>query len=564
MSLLLDKHGEPVGPPLSDHIELNFFEAGHPFQDASEEQRLAALRAIAAAAKTEFEKSLKALQELVHQCDPISLLAHFGFYDLTFPYRDESIYSPAEQHQVEILQALILMIPESELSRVPPTPEQRLQANKLSEEITHGFIMYRIDPAKISPADSIREQARLATQSIRNPGYSDQVEKNLEELFDPLDGDLLAYRGVTFSGLIHLCRAFRGRMEKRYNSLCQAFRRIRKEKTMEDMLRRFDSEFRVGEEVLEIFRGHIRSENLDADRLCAGLWNYSERVHPVVFAADIDELVADYPTAIERPVLSTALDAWSYRFGELASAKIEHLFLDNPVWRRPLLKINGHTYFWPIIGSFISFGLEMLEEQLVGNDGLKAKYHDRRATFLEQKVASLLSEALPSSTIYKNLVWFDPKQGETDAFALIDQHALIFECKSGRIKPSARRGGGSLFEEIKELIQEPTDQGCRFEALLGASKEPLKLEDKKGHVHEIQRPRIKRVTRVNVLLDFFGVLALRIQVAFGGRLTRTDAHSGSNDVTCRSSKRLCGCSSPLCSSFTICTAAANSRPKLKS
>ncbi len=101
--------------------------------------------------------------------------------------------------------------------------------------------------------------------------------------------------------------------------------------------------------------------------------------------------------------------------------------------------------------------MEMLEAQLAGSSGLKDKYHARRAEFLEDKVATLVRQAIPSGTIYRNLIWCDPKEGETDILVLVDLHALIIECKSGRIKPSAKRGGASLGEEIKDLIQDPTE-----------------------------------------------------------------------------------------------------------
>jgi hypothetical protein len=521
MAKFLDEKGEPIGPPLPDHISLDVSEMASPWKNVPKHDRLAALAEVSAAARADLKSSLASLQSLLRCCDPIALLAHFAFYDLTFPYSEDSPYTPAQQHQVEIIQSLILMVPEDELTRVPPTPDQRLTANKLSEQVAHAFMMHRFDPGKLSPIDQVREQVRSATQVIRNPGDSDQVLNGLVDLFAPLDRDLLAHRGVTFTGLIRLCQAYTGRVEDRYNSMQHAFKRINQQPSVEGMLVEFEREFPFGADVTDRIRSEIRAQNLDRRQVLAGMWSYSEFLHSLVFAADLDELLADYPEVVERQTLQAAVDSWSFEFGALQGHTTEFLFLDNPLWRRPLLKIGRETYFWPIAGSFVSFGMEMLEAQFAGNTKLKEKYHARRAEFLEDRVATLVAEAIPTAAIYRNLIWFDPKEGETDILVLVDKHALVIECKSGRVKPSAKRGGARLSEDIKDLIQDPTEQGCRFATLLRASKEPLLTRDRSGRTYEIFRSKIRRVTRVNVLLDFFGALASEYRLLSAAGLLAT-------------------------------------------
>jgi hypothetical protein len=90
---------------------------------------------------------------------------------------------------------------------------------------------------------------------------------------------------------------------------------------------------------------------------------------------------------------------------------------------------------------------------------------------------------------------------------LVDRHALIVECKSGKIDPSARRGGDRLRFAIGRLIKEPTEQGWRFAELLKGSKESLPIKYGEGKLATIDRQRILRITRLNVTLDSFGPLA---------------------------------------------------------
>ena len=256
-----------------------------------DKERLASLAQISAAARDNLKRSLESLQILVRRRDPIALLAHFAFYDLTFPYSENSPYTPAQQHQVEIIQSLILMVPKNELVQTPPTPDQRLSANRLSEEVAHAFMMHRFDANKLSAIDQVREQVRSATQMVRNPGYSDQVVNGLLELFAPLDSELFAYRGVTFTGLIRLCQAYTTRVEARDNSLQHAFKRINQEPTVEGMLREFERGFPFGTEVTDWIRAEIQAQSLDRRQVLAGMWNRSESLHSLVFAADLDELL---------------------------------------------------------------------------------------------------------------------------------------------------------------------------------------------------------------------------------------------------------------------------------
>jgi hypothetical protein len=523
MPFFLDEKGDLVGPSLPDHISLDLFEAPNPFGEATTEERLEVLAQISSGAKSRLDESLQSLLALIRVCNPVGLLSHFAFYDLTFPYSEKSEYEPAQQHQVELLQALILTLKVAELSRNPPSPDQRLEAKRLTDEVAHAFMMHRISPDKVTPTDLLREQVRAATQTIRNPGYSDQIEKNLRDLFSPLDDDLFKLRGVTFSGLISLWKSFSQRVQIRYNAVFQVFKKLKRQRTIKGVLATFQAETGVDPDLIDEFRKRAKEEKRSIKEVIAGLWNFSESTHPGIFIATLDDLLEDYPGNVDRSRLAEAVSRWSSKFGDFHGQNVEHLFLDNPIWRKPIIELSDQTYFWPVIGSFISFGMEMLEEQLIDNERLKRRYHERRAEFLETMVVDIVKRAIPGGTVYPNLVWFDPKEGETDVLVLVDRHALILECKSGRIPPSARRGGGSLNQKIKELIQEPTDQGSRFMRLLLESKTPLQVSDGFGVTHEIPRAKIRRVTRVNVLLDFFGTLACEYKLMSAAGLLSTKA-----------------------------------------
>lgn len=330
MPFFLNESGDLVGD-LPDQLSLDLFEAPNPFENVSLEDRLTAFRAVAKNAKDSFEIALQSLRKLICNCHPVGLLSHFAFYDLTFPYSEKAEYEPTQQHQVEILQALILTIPPAELGTVPPSPDQRLEAKKLTEEIAQAFMLHRVSPEKTAPVDLVREQMRSATQTIRNPGYSDQIEKNIVALFSPLDAKLKELSGITFSGLFKLWKNYSGRVERRYNAILSTFKELRQLSSTEVMLQKFQAETGAPEEIIADFRARVEDDHLTADQLLAGLWNFLEFTHPEIFVSTLDDFVADYEDEVDRTNLAKALDRWSLQMGELHDRRVDHLFLDNPV-----------------------------------------------------------------------------------------------------------------------------------------------------------------------------------------------------------------------------------------
>jgi hypothetical protein len=511
MLIFLGEDGEPVRQQLPDHISLTSQIHSSPLAEMSEFERQHVITSLGTSAESEFRESFEELERVIRSCAPVDLLTHFAYYDLLYyGSRRGTEYEPVGQNHVEFLQAILLSLPELELSQARPTPEQRLAVNQLLEKLFNAFGLKRIHLERIKSPEVLREQTRLHTQNVRNPGSQSQVIRNLRELFLPLDSGLVTERGVSFNGLITVWEEFSNQATGRLNSLLFAMKKAFAAPSPGEMINVFGREFGLRADQIIALQQEAVSRRADTEEVRNVLANLSEEFFPGIFTVAFDEILNFYPGDVEPEKLRQALDLWSQPFGALASANKEHLFLGNPVWHKPIIKIDQDGYFWPIIGSFISFGLEMLEDQFAQSSALKTKYHTRRARFLEEAVTEMLTKAFPSASIFRGLQWTDLETGqnyETDMVTIVDHHVLIFECKSGRIKDAARRGGDSLIDEIKQLIRDPTEQGFRFAKLLLESDELLTLRDKDRIARQIDRSRILRITRVNILLDFPGPLA---------------------------------------------------------
>jgi hypothetical protein len=510
MVLPLDEAGEPIGENLPEHLSFEIG-VGNPLDHHTHED----LRQIAAQwgeeAKRNFDESIAKLAVITRACSPLALLSHFAFYDTAHyeNYSGESDYSPAEQHQVEILQALVLAIPENEVRNDDPTPEQRMEVNALLRSVSKGFSLKRL-AANSGLANLVREQTRSGTQIVRNPGSQGQILRNLKELFAPLDSQLFQSKRVTFTGLIAVCEGFTEQIVSRLNAHRRALQLCFKQPTREAMIDEFGGLFHLPPAFVTSFKQQDALHSTSVKETRTALFNLSEQVFSGIFSTKLDDLITMYPGGVDRAALEKAISEWSLKLGSLQTTQTEHLFLANPIWSKPIIELSAGHYFWPVFSLFVSFGLEMLEAQFEGNQALKDAYHDRRSDFTEERTAELLSDLAPGARMLRNLEWRDGETGkdlENDILILIDKHAFIVECKSGRIKDAARRGGQSLDESLRKLIQEPTEQGYRFEQFLCNQSEPMRLKDKRGTSHEVDPTAILSYTRVNVLLDFWGPLA---------------------------------------------------------
>ena len=89
----------------------------NPFAALSDADRTAAIQNLAQHHSEVYASSLRRLNELCRRYNFFQLLAHFAYYDqLLLDFENENpAYSPVEQSAVELLQALILKIPEHAL-----------------------------------------------------------------------------------------------------------------------------------------------------------------------------------------------------------------------------------------------------------------------------------------------------------------------------------------------------------------------------------------------------------------------------------------------------------------
>lgn len=247
----------------------------------------------------------------------------------------------------------------------------------------------------------------------------------------------------------------------------------------------------------------------DRKQLFALLWNINEQRWMSLFRFSYAELVATAPIGQRRSIISV-LWQLSLDFGAVTEADLQHLHLDNPIQRKPLIKLNDCSFF--CVGpQIVGVHLAEIVESLCGKVPTLKKAAERaRADWLEARLSATVRKYLSHADVREQVKWSDDggvTTWESDVVAIIDKTVLIFEAKSAKLSAPARRGAlRSLKDALNELIVAPSEQSLRLkQRILGASG-TLSFTTRQGPLI-LQAKDVRDIVRVNIVHDAVGPLS---------------------------------------------------------
>jgi hypothetical protein len=503
------------------HITSALWEGGNPFDGMNDSERGKAIAELARSHDENFSRSLKRLQEICRSHNFFQLLSHFGYYDqiLLDPKGKNSKYEPAEQNAIDVLQSLILQVPENILQRSLdscPPPQILTEVNKLLNGITLSFGLRRYGALASGKNDlsQLSEMMRSHTAGVRNEGFPSQVRRTMIELVTPLDLAFQRRRGVKLTLLTETLWKVSDMIAKRINDDFKQRKAILFSDDTEHTLQNFLTHHRCTTSDTANISAKVNREKMSLVTLRSYLTTLWDKGNFKMFIVNPDDWCSVYPESMIPSCVDWVLSQWSVKLGELESSNPDHFFLDNPVWSKPLIQFGPRHYLFALPTLVQSFGRQLLEALIRTEGDLWQKYQSEiKPKFLERFVTKLFDAAAPTAKIFANVDWKPPNsidRFETDLLVVLDAHALIVECKSGHISASARRGAPMRLEkDVAELIEKPTLQGQRFAELLSRSGTSLNLTDIHGEKHLVEADRLIRVGRINVTLDYFGPLGIQ-------------------------------------------------------
>ncbi|WP_448662818.1 hypothetical protein ACG3SL_19585 [Sphingomonas sp. CJ20] len=470
------------------------------------------------AARTRVEK-LPALfvefQNMFREFNPTGLMASAAFYGLQRSMNDQgvmhSMRQQLEQFQVELLQAIMLTIPEADWAASPSTPRATQKIFDTLPSLSDAFMAQRLVSAKDTEdqqeraVEGLQERMRLHTHAVRNWGYFRDVVRIAKELYAPLDEPFLATLGFAATDVIALGATMTSEFERRMSEWSSSFRRVVRQKKIPEMIAAYYKAFPelVGDP--EHLLGMIPPE-ASLQRVLSMLMGHADLRLPAAATFDPADLAAIMEIDVVR--VSKALGAISLKPGALIEQKLDYLFLTNPVWHAPAIELPA-GFFVPVPQMVMSH-IHGILRRLAGDADLLKKLDRARADYLERRLAQVITMALPGANIGAGVPW--SHQGtrfETDVIAQIDKVVLIAEAKAHHLSPQGLRGAPDrVRKHVRDLILDPSVQSARLEALIWEAKagsaEAIETVGQAG----ISAPgNVELVIRLSVSLDDLSVLS---------------------------------------------------------
>ena len=491
-----------------------FYKLPNPFEGLSPEQRSIEIAEVSRNGEKTYQSTLSELREILRQTNPLLVLSCMSYYGLSDSVdvtkgvtKLDSDFEIFPFH-VEILQALTLQVDPTKLGDEPLRPNVHTQLRDKVKTLCHAYDDRKLGSTNADLPDDewtvafVQQLMRGATERVRNWGYHSQVKRIARELYRPFDPQLMSSRGFTTSNIFDV-------FEKMFTEV--GVRQTTHLQKLIDLFRLSGTDKRL---LVEKYHELIGLENEEAERFIKDLKvdEKSLDVVRIMVMTHYDLRLPDVYTFLASDLAETLnltedrasaiLDEYAFSWGALCEHESMDFHLSNPVWNKPVIKLSNGKYFCALPETFFSFVIRCMETTL---SPFAAGVSSRRAKYLESTVSEIVERRFPGSSIKKNFKWVKGDTAyEADLIAFIDSFALIIECKSGKIAPSALRGAPDrLRRDIRKLLIEPNQQSIRLKSRLEFLGSHPNIADPIRDEIGYDLDKLRKVVRVSVCLEDF-------------------------------------------------------------
>lgn len=490
----------------------------HPFSNLPHEALLKGLIQVGKTHQDEFPNRFEEVENILRSIDPlltISMLATYGLMgsvdnngNVNSGYKGEEF----NQSHVELVQALYLQIPLSRCSHEPPRPDTIQKLFDLLPELGNAFGLMRYTQLQKERSDEdkavlmIQEELRFHTQGVRNWGFLSRVERITKSLCGPLDELFRSTAGFRATSLIDLFSHLIQRHERNVNSRFEKLIPVFQKATIAEMLDSYHKAHPHLEDSIAEMLAFVEMHGISVDQMRSMLFSHSDLSLGDSHTFDAGILASE--TGIEEHAIALMLDRLSFGFGELAESNSEHFFLTNPVWTKPVIKLEGNRYFCAMPQVFFSFIFQVLADLLKGNESASKLYEKRRAAFLEAEISELFRKAFPDCEIGTGYRWREESdEYENDLMVRVDSHLILVEAKSHSISWPALRGAPDRARRhVEEMLLDPSIQSLRLATRV---TQALADNDKRESLlpqFPVSLDQVRTVLRLSVTLEDFATL----------------------------------------------------------
>jgi hypothetical protein len=460
--------------------------------------------------RTEFARTRECLTTFLRVRDPFTVLAKTSMRHMIGAGKERSPQAqeelpPLEQAEVELVQALLLT-QDGPQRGAPTSPRNFVRFWHLLGRHISSFIRKQPEKPSDKPiVEFISRRARVYTIYYRNLFVKEDCEETLLSLLarvDEISDRELGYKLFdAYRALLRILNI----VTQRLDTFAKCVRDLYVSKDRQVVLDSIAFFAAATPLAGRLWRwgGHRFT---DLEGLKAAGFQMSEMASAWIYTLPRALLAAEF-----SPEMLGVIDQLSIKRGELANINLEHIYMNNPVWRRPFVALEDGNLFAALPQMAVSFPFAMMEGLMKGHPPLEKAYEDAKSAYLESAIAEIVRRAMPSAKVYEQVLWTDPETGkgyENDVVALIGNTIFLFEAKAGRIADAARRGGVlSLEKNFKELFVEPSEQAWRLQNYLDTHGPQASLRLKKtGQAVDLHLDRKKVVYKFSVCIEHFAAL----------------------------------------------------------
>ncbi|WP_141679528.1 hypothetical protein [Ensifer adhaerens] len=405
----------------------------------------------------EFSASRTRLKAFLDARDPYVILARTASRLLIETVQARPKIRRLEQAEVEFLQTLLLAS-EAPVLRVPTSPGNFVRLWQLVARNLRAFMLREDDR---DGWERLGQRVRHHTLYYRNTMERSDCERLMSAILTRIDKQSREAMGFDISAL--------------YAAMTRLFEMVNDRQStfmgkLGDLLHSHDrvkvnaaiSFFKSAYPLAALVWRDSDKRYDDLQSLRYVAFQMSELAYPWIFTFSRQSLEEAFSPSIANELFSLAHDK-----GELAGGNPDHVYLNNPIWAKPYVRLPSDELFVPLPQLAYSFPFAIIERLIGERDGLKKAYENARAECLEIQIEHNVRTMLPSAEVYRAVQWDDPETGKTwenDIVARLGNFLFVFEAKSGRLHDIARRGGTrSLKTNFEDLYVEPGIQGWRLQ-----------------------------------------------------------------------------------------------------
>lgn len=415
-----------------------------------------------------------------------------------------SMLAGIEQHHIELLQALLLTLPDKEWGQPPAESGDFEFAVDTVKQLATAFHRRRLSqmdrPGGVAEKAiiTLQELVRDHTQMVRNWGYYDDMIRIVKGLYAPLDEAFATAHGFRAADLVDVIDAILSLHRRRLNKRFAVLRRLSSIRKRYDLVTYFYANYPNAKGTADEFWASV-PKRATRKQIRNNLWVLADRflVVDLLFDASSIALEIGRPADLVRAIL----EALSLEAGALSAHDPEHLFLANPVWTRPAVREQDQFLFFapPTLASYLVPVLRSLAQKA----DLQDRLEKRRGKYLESEITEVIGKVLPMARMIPGAKWsWQGTEYETDLIVVVDRVALVVEAKSGVLSDVAMRGGSkSMRRHVDELLIAPAIQSSRLRDILLAAGRGECDAIKVTEALDIDAAKIERIIRLSVSLD---------------------------------------------------------------